>query len=243
MKTLLVSILLLLSFSSCRHDRRQSSRRQTVRTETSQQQTPSKQQNTQPPSNTDKNTTSVLTGAQIYEKCNSAVFYVLTTDGANQYQGSGFFVTPRGRAVSNYHVFQGTLMGGEEIYLTDGRKLKISKVISKSEKYDYIVFDVKTNKQVNYIPLSTHKNRIGDEIYAIGSPRGLDNTFSQGQISQIRPQEDYQLQINVPIDHGSSGGALINRFGEAIGITSAGLNSSANLNFAVDIERVRSYIK
>lgn len=55
--------------------------------------------------------------------------------------------------------------------------------------------------------------------------------------------EDYELQINVPIDHGSSGGALINRFGEAIGITSAGLNSTANLNFAVDIERVRGYIK
>ena len=233
----------ILTFTSCRHDRRPSSRRQTVRTETPQQQTPSKQQNTQPPSNTDKNTTSVLTGSQIYERCNSAVFYVLTTDGQHQYQGSGFFVTANGRAVSNYHVFQGTLMGGEEIYLTDGRKLKISKVIHKSEKYDFIVFDVKTSKPVNYIPLSTHKNKIGDEIFAIGSPRGLDNTFSQGQISQIRPNEDYQLQINVPIDHGSSGGALINRFGEAIGITSAGLNSTANLNFAVDIERVRGYIK
>jgi len=72
----------------------------------------------------------------------------------------------------------------------------------------------------------------------------LDNTFSSGEISQIRPNEDYQIQISVPIDHGSSGGALINQYGEAIGITSAGLGeySSANLNFAVDIERVRGTI-
>ncbi|MEE3447811.1 MAG: trypsin-like peptidase domain-containing protein [Bacteroidales bacterium] len=64
------------------------------------------------------------------------------------------------------------------------------------------------------------------------------------KISQIHRGEDYELQISVPIDHGSSGGALINRYGEVIGITSAGLGeiSSANLNFAVDIERVRGYI-
>jgi serine protease Do len=235
----------ILTFTSCRHDRRPSSRRQTVRTETPQQQPPSKQQNTQPPSNTDKNTTSVLTGSQIYERCNSAVFYVLTTDGKNGYQGSGFFVTPNGRAVSNYHVFQGTLMGGEEIHLTDGRKLKIANVVAKSQKYDFIVFDVKTSKSVNYIPLSTNRPKVGEKVYAIGSPLGLDNTFSSGEISQIRPNEDYQLQISVPIDHGSSGGALINQYGEVIGITSAGLGeiSSANLNFAVDIERVRGYVK
>ncbi len=244
MRTALFVILLLLTFSACRHDRRPSSRRQTVRTETPQQQPPSKQQNTQSPSNTDKNTSTALLGEQIYERCNSAVFYVLTTDGENGYQGSGFFVTSRGRAVSNYHVFKGTLLGGEEIHLTDGRKLKISKIVAQSQKYDYIVFDVQTSKAVNYIPLSTHTPKVGEKVYAIGSPLGLDNTFSSGEISQIRRGEDYELQISVPIDHGSSGGALINRYGEVIGITSAGLGeiSSANLNFAVDIERVRGYI-
>ena len=236
-------IVTFLSLAACRHDRRPSTRRDYARTETTQQQ-PSRQTDTKT-TNTQKPSGTILSGSEIYKKCNSAVFYVLTTDGKNGYQGSGFFVTPNGRAVSNYHVFQGTLMGGEEIYLTDGRKLKIANVVAKSQKFDFIVFDVKTSKSVNYIPLSTHRPQVGEKVYAIGSPLGLDNTFSSGEISQIRPSEDYQLQISVPIDHGSSGGALINQYGEVIGITSAGLGeiSSANLNFAVDIERVRKYIK
>ena len=243
MKSVVLCILLLLSLAACRHDRRPSTRRDYARTENTQRQQPQRQ-NEQSSTTTPQSGT-ILSGDKIYEKCNSAVFYVLTTDGKNGYQGSGFFVTPNGRAVSNYHVFKGTLMGGEEIHLTDGRKLKIANVVAKSQKYDFIVFDVKTSKSVNYIPLSTHKPKVGEKVYAIGSPLGLDNTFSSGEISQIRPNEDYQLQISVPIDHGSSGGALINQYGEVIGITSAGLGeiSSANLNFAVDIERVRGYIK
>lgn len=245
MRTAFFVILLLLAFSSCRHDRRTSDRRhQMVNTETQRQQSDNTSAK-QPERITSGGSSDVLSGSQIYEKCNSAVFYVLTSDNRNQYQGSGFFVTPNGRAVSNYHVFRGTFMGNEEIHLTDGRRLKILKVITKSEKYDFIVFDVQISKTVNYIPLTTHKPKVGEKVYAIGSPLGLDNTFSSGEISQIRRGEDYELQISVPIDHGSSGGALINQYGEVIGITSAGLGeiSSANLNFAVDIERVRGYVK
>ncbi len=245
MKPIYLCILLLVAFSSCRHDRRDNSTRYRQRTETRTNNSSAniQQPKETPPSNQPSGT--VLTGEQVFAKCNTAVFKVHTTDGANGYQGSGFFVTANGRAVSNYHVFQGTLMGGEEIILTDGRRLKISKVIAKSQQFDYIVFDVKTSKSVNYIPLTTHRPRVGEKIYAIGSPLGLDNTFSSGEISQIRPNEDYQIQISAPIDHGSSGGALINSYGEAIGITSAGLGeySSANLNFAVDIERVRGSIE
>ena len=60
----------------------------------------------------------------------------------------------------------------------------------------------------------------GEKVYTIGSPLGLENTFSSGEISQLR--EDNLIQINAPIDHGSSGGALINEYGEVIGITTAG---------------------
>ena len=70
----------------------------------------------------------------------------------------------------------------------------------------------------------------------------MENTFSSGEISQLR--EDNLIQINAPIDHGSSGGALINEYGEVIGITTAGIETSgANLNFAVDIDVVRPYVR
>ena len=82
---------------------------------------------------------------------------------------------------------------------------------------------------------------IGNKIFAIGSPRGFTNTLSTGEISQLRG--DNFIQINAPIDHGSSGGALINEYGEVIGITSGGRDDSgANLNYAIDISVVKPYI-
>lgn len=65
----------------------------------------------------------------------------------------------------------------------------------------------------------------------------MENTLSNGLISQSH--ENYYIQISVPIDHGSSGGALINSYGEVIGITSGGRDDSgANLNFARDIRAI-----
>lgn len=65
----------------------------------------------------------------------------------------------------------------------------------------------------------------------------MANTLSNGLISQ-KWDEDH-MQISVPIDHGSSGGALINQYGEVIGITSGGRDDShANLNYAIDIRTI-----
>ena len=105
-----------------------------------------------------------------------------------------------------------------------------------SERYDYILFKV-NGDYFNYIPVTKRGYEIGDEVYAIGSPKGLENTLSNGLISQ--EYKDYYIQISVPIDHGSSGGALINSYGEVIGITSGGRDDSgANLNFARDIRAI-----
>ena len=181
------------------------------------------------------NTNNVIPATEIFKRYDSAVFMVFTTDGYNAYQGSGFFISADGLAVSNYHVFKGTGVGYEIIKLSDGRQYKIEKVLAKSEADDYILFRVKG--QFNYIPVSHRKREVGERVYTIGSPKGLENTFSSGEISQIR--EDNFIQISCPIDHGSSGGALINRYGEAIGITTGGRDDSgANLNFEKDIRVV-----
>lgn len=184
-----------------------------------------------------------MTGADLFEKYNSAVFMIYTSDGWNDYQGSGFFISKDGVAVSNYHVFQGTGIGYEQILLSDGSKCKVQEVIAKSSEDDIIVFKVEgKSKLFNCIPIAKQTPRVGEKAYAIGSPRGLENTFSSGEVSQIRGGNI--LQINVPIDHGSSGGVLLNVKGEAIGITSAGFdNSGANLNFAIDINVLKKYVK
>lgn len=177
----------------------------------------------------------------IIKKYDSAVFMVFTSGDNGTCQGSGFFVNSNGLAISNYHVFQGTDKGAEVIKTTNGNKYKVKEVLAYSEKYDYIVFRV-DGSGFNYIPVTRQGYEKGDDVYAIGSPRGLENTFSEGMISAIRKERTYPIQINAPIDHGSSGGALINVFGQVIGITSAGRDDSgANLNFAQDIRVIFPY--
>lgn len=182
-----------------------------------------------------------LSGQEIFRKCNTAVFMVYTSTGLQGFQGSGFFVSPDGLSVSNYHVFEGTGIGLEVIKTSNDKQYKIDRVIFKDKENDVMVFTVKAaGTKFNYIPISSHNPQVGEKVYAIGSPRGLENTFSSGEISQFR-ENGSVIQISVPIDHGSSGGALINEYGEAIGITSGGFdNSGANLNFAVNINVVKN---
>ena len=184
-----------------------------------------------------------LDGTQIFDRYGSAVFMVFTTDGTNTYQGSGFFINNEGLAVSNYHVFKGTGIGLEQIKLVDGDSFyKVIEVLAKSEEEDFILFRVDCDN-TNFIPIAKDKPRVGEKVYAIGSPRGLENTFSSGEISQWRA--DNLMQISVLIDHGSSGGALINEYGEVVGITSGSFadGSQANLNYAWSIDAVKPYIR
>ena len=94
----------------------------------------------------------------------------------------------------------------------------------------------------NYIPIAGRKPNVGEKVFAIGSPRGLENTFSSGEISQWRDRN--LMQISALIDHGSSGGALINEYGEVVGITSGTFydGSQANLNYAWSIDVIKPYI-
>lgn len=183
----------------------------------------------------------MMSAADIFKKYNSAVFMVITSDGQNTFQGSGFFISDTGIAVSNYHVFKGTSIGLEQIQISSGKVLNVDEVIAKSDEDDFIIFRVEQdrNSKFNYIPIASRNSLVGEKIYAIGSPQGLENTFSSGEISQKRGKNI--IQISVPIDHGSSGGALINTYGEVIGITSGGRDDSgANLNFAIDIKVIRN---
>lgn len=183
-----------------------------------------------------------MTPTEIFERLSSAVFKIHTSTGHQEFQGSGFFISSDGIAVSNYHVFQGTTIGYEDIILSDGTTYKVTQVYHKSIENDFIIFKVGINRKVNCIEIASSMPKVGEKIYTIGSPRGLDNTFSSGEISQIR-ENGKILQISAPIDHGSSGGVLLNSKGEAVGITSGGIDDSgANLNYAWNINLVKPFI-
>lgn len=85
--------------------------------------------------------------------------------------------------------------------------------------------------RVRRLTLASRKSVIGEEIYVAGNPEGFDGTFSQGIISGFR-QGNY-IQITAPISHGSSGGPVVNKRGEVIGIVVAADFEGQNLNFAI----------
>ena len=183
-----------------------------------------------------------MDGSEIFDRYNTAVFMVYTSDGINGYQGSGFFLNSNGLAVSNYHVFQGTSKGAEMIKLSGSDDVwKVTDVIHSDEEEDFIIFKVNISN-TNYIPLAENRPKVGSKVFAIGSPRGLENTFSSGEVSQWRDLN--LMQISALIDHGSSGGALINEYGEAVGITSGSFydGSQANLNYAWSVEAIKPYL-
>lgn len=172
----------------------------------------------------------ILTANEIFEMCNTAVFMIV---GSNT-QASGFFVTSDGLAISNYHVINNLYSKNDIIVLSNGDRYSIKEIVKYSEYYDYAIFTT-TCRNTNYLSISDKQFKVGDKVYAIGSPYGLQNTFSSGEISQIRNK--YIIQTTAQVDYGASGGALINEHGEVIGITSAITdNSTANLNFAISLE-------
>jgi len=173
---------------------------------------------------------------QLFNKYQSAVFMILTTeDGHNYSQGTGFFVSSSGLAVSNYHVFQGTIKGMESIKLQNRYDLKVEKVLEYNSEHDYIIFKVKPISGVSFnsIRVTNKQPDIGEDVFAITNPRGLENTLSRGIVSGYR--SGYNLiQTTAEITHGSSGGPLLNMRGEVVGITTMGLGE-ANINFAINI--------
>ena len=184
-----------------------------------------------------------LSSREIYAACAPGVFSIMTYDKDDEVyaQGSGFFIDSSGIAVTNQHVLEDALRAEAE--LSDGTTVKILGVIYDDVKSDYAVIRVE-GSGYTALPLGDSEALAGGEkVYAIGNPRGMSNTISDGLVSNPRisnPQigiRDY-IQITTPISHGSSGGALINEMGEVVGITTASISSGQNLNFAVPIQAV-----
>ncbi|MDR3539973.1 MAG: cell wall-binding repeat-containing protein [Desulfosporosinus sp.] len=149
---------------------------------------------------------------------------------------SGVIATSDGKIFTNYHVIDGA--ASAKVTLPDGRVLDVTNISGYDPKYDAVVLQVNAKDlQPAKFSLSSTA-QIGDEIYTLGNPLGLEDTISDGLISTIHRvvNGETYIQISAPISPGSSGGALINEQGEVIGITTAGLTDGQDLNFAIPYE-------
>lgn len=176
--------------------------------------------------------------SEMYEKNKYAVFLIAVPESETSYaQGTGFFISASGIGVSNYHVFDGSDYRNAIIKTIDGIQYKIKSIVKSNKELDFIVFEVENNHlDFPYLILANNMSNVGDDVFAIGNPKGLEHTLSKGIISSYR-ENNLMIQTTTEITHGSSGGPLFNMKGEVIGITTSGVGE-ADLNFAMNIQKL-----
>lgn len=154
--------------------------------------------------------------------------------------GSGFIIE-NGKIVTNLHVIEGAKYG---YVLVNGSstKHKIQGYHSIDKQNDLAILSIPTITGKSLL-LTSSNPEIGEKIYAIGNPKGLSGTISEGIVSGIRDLKNKELiQITAPISPGSSGGPVINNSGQVIGVAVGTLTSGQNLNFAIPSSILMSLI-
>jgi len=156
--------------------------------------------------------------------------------------GSGFFVRDD-EIASNLHVVEGAARGYAKLV---GQKAKydIEGITAIDSERDLVVIKISGVHAPTLNLGSSDTIQVGESIYAVGNPQGLEGTFSQGIISSVREiGTDKLLQITAPISPGSSGGPVLNSKGEVIGVSVATFRGGQNLNFAIPSNYLKALLE
>ena len=195
----------------------------------------------------------------VYKKALPSVVNITSTEVAfdffygpvpQQGQGSGFVLTKDGLILTNNHVIGNAQR--VEAMLSDKHKYK-ARVLAVDKNHDLALLKIDAP---NLTPVTLSDSRslmVGQRVYAIGNPFGLNGTMTRGIISAIRsirgpggnPIED-AIQTDAAVNPGNSGGPLLNSHGEVIGITtliaSNGADQSSGIGFAIPINTARAIL-
>lgn len=163
--------------------------------------------------------------------------------------GTGFLIDESGHVITNYHVIAGATE--IEVLLADERRFQAT-LVGAEPKTDLAVLKIKKGGRFPYLSFGdSDKVEVGEWVVAIGHPRGLDHTVTQGIISAkhrrgILDPNSYQdfLQTDAAINPGNSGGPLLNLKGEVIGINTAIVSQSGGyegIGFAIP-SNMASYV-
>lgn len=175
----------------------------------------------------------------IVKRISPAVVVVETRKGGRRGLGSGFFINSQGHIVTNYHVVFGADQATVKTH--DGKRYPVKKVLTEDKKADLVLLAIDIPPHtVSYLEVTGKLPEVGEKVYAIGHPMGLEKTVSEGIVSAIRkmPRLGEIIQITAPISQGSSGGPVFNASGRVIGVARATYRTGQNLNFAVPGEKV-----
>ena len=162
-------------------------------------------------------------------------------------QGSGFFISADGYAVTNNHVVDKAQ--SVEVTTDDG-KTYTAKVIGADSKTDIALIKVEGRTDFPHVPLAEKAPRIGDWVLAVGNPFGLGGTVTAGIVSArgrdigAGPYDDF-IQIDAPVNKGNSGGPTFDVDGNVIGVNTAIYSpsgGSVGIAFAIPSETVKTVV-
>jgi len=204
-----------------------------------------------------------LTIAEIYKRTASGVVQITATNNAQvnpfggsesqpQALGSGFVFDKAGYIITNYHVIEGA--GSIKVTFSNNQSID-ARVVGSDPSTDIAVLKVDTTSSaLTSLTLGDSDTvQVGDSVVAIGNPFGLSRTVTAGIVSAIQRQItapnryaiDHVIQTDAPINHGNSGGPLINARGEVIGVnaqieTGGITEGNVGVGFAVPSNTVKT---
>jgi tetratricopeptide (TPR) repeat protein len=178
---------------------------------------------------------------RLVKKIQPAVVTVIAYDLQRHISGigTGFFVSPRGHLITNFHVLSGNYAA--DIRTAKGDTYSVTAVLAENKAADLLKLQVEIpSKEVAWISVSDRLPEIAERIVVVGSPMGLEQTVSEGIVSSLRevPVIGPVFQMSAPISPGSSGSPVVNARGQVLGIATFQFVQGQNLNFAVTAQQM-----
>jgi serine protease Do len=175
-----------------------------------------------------------LSPTNLFETVSPAVYGVKVAQAAGSRgtasYGSAVAISPN-EAITNCHV----VSEGRLVTLSNGAATFQAEVSAADRRSDRCYLKV-MNGTLEPVPgiRDFDSLAVGETVFTIGSPRGLDRTLGQGLLSGLRKMDGIEyVQITAPVSEGSSGGGLFDDRGNLVGITTFTVRESQNLNFAI----------
>ncbi len=186
---------------------------------------------------------------ELVRQIGEAVVQVRTPSGL----GSGFIINEDGYLITNFHVIEGETEISVEVYHLHNGQLdrttyKEVRIVALNKFQDLTLLKIedKDAPKFTWVPLGNSDDLgVGEHVFAIGSPLGLERTVTEGIVSTKTRQLQgvLYLQTTAQINPGNSGGPLFNLRGEVVGVTNMKLLFGEGLGFAIPVEAVKYFLQ
>jgi serine protease Do len=191
----------------------------------------------------------IRTVRELVEELGEGVVQVRTPSGL----GSGFILNEDGFLMTNFHVIEGETQIWVEVYhqkngALERKSYKDVRIVAMNKFADLALLRIEDKDAPKFKSValgSTNPLAVGERVFAIGSPLGLERTVTEGIVSTKTRQigGDLYLQTTAQINPGNSGGPLFNLAGQVIGVTNMKITAGEGLGFAIPVEAVKFFLE